>query len=312
MGGSEDTVVSMKLSLEVEVTDGEAGVSFEFDPGIESVVKQYRYEKENGILNIYVSGNSKQKVFQTEEFSLGKVVLDPGEGESASAVVRVKEDSLEIVNDAYDRQQGRINASPEQKITVGRREEESNPDGDDTEAPSVSEPEEEGSGNSGGSGGSGGGKSPDGGNAGPTSEPVKGRPSVENRRPAGRDVGIRSGNLQTADADADTAPDTEQELSEEEPELEEQQKEEDEPELKPEPEQEDMQEPEAGPDIFLLAGTAVGVAAAGLVIFLMVLEYRKKEKKKDAKVEKSAKTAKEKGSKNGKKSGQRRGTDHLS
>ena len=73
-----------------------------------------------------------------------------------------------------------------------------------------------------------------------------------------------------------------------------------------------MQEPEAGPDIFLLAGTAVGVAAAGLVIFLMVLEYRKKEKKKDAKVEKSAKTAKEKGSKNGKKSGQRRGTDHLS
>lgn len=310
MGGSEDTVVSMKLSLEVEVTDGEAGVSFEFDPGIESVVKQYRYEKENGILNIYVSGNSKQKVFQTEEFSLGKVVLDPGEGESASAVVRVKEDSLEIVNDAYDRQQGRINASPEQKITVGRREEESNPDGDDTEAPSVSEPEEEGSGNSGGSGGSGGGKSPDGGNAGPTSEPVKGRPSVENRRPAGRDVGIRSGNLQTADAD--TAPDTEQELSEEEPELEEQQKEEDEAELKPEPEQEEMQEPEAGPDIFLLAGTAVGVAAAGLVIFLMVLEYRKKEKKKDAKVEKSAKTAKEKGSKNGKKSGQRRGTDHLS
>ncbi len=119
MGGSEDTAVSMRLSLEVEMTEGDAEVSFEFAPGIESTVKQYRYEKESGILNLYVSGNAKQKIFQTEEFSLGKVVLDPGSGGSAAAVVRVKEDSLEIVNDAYDRQQGRVNASPEQKISVG-------------------------------------------------------------------------------------------------------------------------------------------------------------------------------------------------
>ena len=80
MGGSEDTAVSMRLSLEVEMTEGDAEVSFEFAPGIESIVKQYRYEKESGILNLYVSGNAKQKIFQTEEFSLGKVVLDPGSG----------------------------------------------------------------------------------------------------------------------------------------------------------------------------------------------------------------------------------------
>ncbi len=320
MGGSEDTVLSMKLSLEVEVTEGDAGVSFEFDPGIESAVKQYRYEKESGILNLYISGNSKQKIFQTEEFCLGKVVLDPGTGGSAAALVRVKEDSLEIVNDAYDRQQGRINASPEQKISVGKSEDEENPGvenpdentpDDDAEAPSVSGSEEAGSGNSGAGGSSGNGRSPAGKDTGPASDPVKGKLPVENIRSSGRDVGIRSGTLQTAGADTD--PDTEQEFSEEEPKLEEQQKEVDKPEMKPEPEE--IQEPESGPDVALITGTAAGAAAAGLVIFLMALEYRKKGKKRKKKksgVKKTAGTAKAKRPKNGKKTKQRRGSDHLS
>lgn len=320
MGGSEDTAVSMRLSLEVEMTEGDAEVSFEFAPGIESTVKQYRYEKESGILNLYVSGNVKQKIFQTEEFSLGKVVLDPGSGGSAAAVVRVKEDSLEIVNDAYDRQQGRVNASPEQKISVGTgandpEPEEENPDDNRTEDPS--EPEESGSessknpgsseesesgGNSGNSGSSGAGSS------GQVSDSAKGKLSLESRHSEHQDVGIRSGTaVQTADAQ--TGPDAEQETLEKEPKPEETDAEEAEPEMTLEPEELPVSKSKSGPDVLLLAGMAAGLAAAGIVICLMVLEYRRscrKNRKKKKGTKRAARPEKEKRPKSGKKAHRQR------
>lgn len=320
MGGSEDTAVSMRLSLEVEMTEGDAEVSFEFAPGIESTVKQYRYEKESGILNLYVSGNAKQKIFQTEEFSLGKVVLDPGSGGSAAAVVRVKEDSLEIVNDAYDRQQGRVNASPEQKISVGTgandpEPEEENPDDNRTEDPS--EPEESGSessknpgsseesesgGNSGNSGSSGAGSS------GQVSDSAKGKLSLESRHSEHQDVGIRSGTaVQTADAQ--TGPDAEQETLEKEPKPEETDAEEAEPEMTLEPEELPVSKSKSGPDVLLLAGMAAGLAAAGIVICLMVLEYRRscrKNRKKKKGTKRAARPEKEKRPKSGKKAHRQR------
>lgn len=320
MGGSEDTAVSMRLSLEVEMTEGDAEVSFEFAPGIESTVKQYRYEKESGILNLYVSGNVKQKIFQTEEFSLGKVVLAPGSGGSAAAVVRVKEDSLEIVNDAYDRQQGRVNASPEQKISVGTgandpEPEEENPDDNRTEDPS--EPEESGSessknpgsseesesgGNSGNSGSSGAGSS------GQVSDSAKGKLSLESRHSEHQDVGIRSGTaVQTADAQ--TGPDAEQETLEKEPKPEETDAEEAEPEMTLEPEELPVSKSKSGPDVLLLAGMAAGLAAAGIVICLMVLEYRRscrKNRKKKKGTKRAARPEKEKRPKSGKKAHRQR------
>lgn len=319
MGGSEDTAVSMRLSLEVEMTEGDAEVSFEFAPGIESTVKQYRYEKESGILNLYVSGNAKQKIFQTEEFSLGKVVLDPGSGGSAAAVVRVKEDSLEIVNDAYDRQQGRVNASPEQKISVGTgandpEPEEENPDENRTEDPSVSEPEESGSESSknpgsseesGSSGNSGNSGSSGAGSSGQVSDSAKGKLSLESRHSEHQDVGIRSGTaVQTADAQ--TGSDAEQEILEKEPEPEETRTEEAEPEMTPEPEELPVSKPKSGPDVLLLAGMAAGLAAAGIVIGLMVLEYRRSRRKKKKGTKRAARPGKEKRPKSGKKAHRQR------
>lgn len=299
IGGAEDTVISMRLSLEVEVTEGNADVSFEFDPGVESTVKQYRYEKETGILNLYVSGNTKQKIFQTEEFCLGRVVLDPGTGESAVAAVRVTEDSLETVNDAYDRQRVRVNASPEQKISVGMKEDDPEPDADRTEDPSVLEPEEGGSGNG---ESSEKGEGSDAGNTGQAAEPVKRRQSLEDRHPERQDVGIRSGTmLQTADADAETDPDTEQGVLEEEPGAEGQRTEEPEAEQTPEPEKIQASEPKSGPDVLLLAGMTAGMAAAVFVIYLMVLEWRKIRKKKETEAKKADRPAKGKRPKSGKK-----------
>lgn len=322
MGGSEDTAVSMRLSLEVEMTEGDAEVSFEFAPGIESTVKQYRYEKESGILNLYVSGNAKQKIFQTEEFSLGKVVLDPGSGGSAAAVVRVKEDSLEIVNDAYDRQQGRVNASPEQKISVGTgakdpEPDEENPDDNRTEDPSVSEPEESGSESSknpgsseesGSSGNSGNSGSSGAGSSGQVSDSAKGKLSLESRHSEHQDVGIRSGTaVQTADAQ--TGPDAEQETLEKEPKPEETDAEEAEPEMTLEPEELPVSKSKSGPDVLLLAGMAAGLAAAGIVICLMVLEYRRscrKNRKKKKGTKRAARPEKEKRPKSGKKAHRQR------
>ena len=327
MGGSEDTAVSMRLSLEVEMTEGDAEVSFEFAPGIESTVKQYRYEKESGILNLYVSGNAKQKIFQTEEFSLGKVVLAPGSGGSAAAVVRVKEDSLEIVNDAYDRQQGRVNASPEQKISVGtgandpepeeENPEEENPDDNRTEDPSVSEPEESGSESSknpgsseesGSSGNSGNSGSSGAGSSGQVSDSAKGKLSLESRHSEHQDVGIRSGTaVQTADAQ--TGPDAEQETLEKEPKPEETDAEEAEPEMILEPEELPVSKSKSGPDVLLLAGMAAGLAAAGIVICLMVLEYRRscrKNRKKKKGTKRAARPEKEKRPKSGKKAHRQR------
>lgn len=320
MGGSEDTAVSMRLSLEVEMTEGDAEVSFEFAPGIESTVKQYRYEKESGILNLYVSGNVKQKIFQTEEFSLGKVVLAPGSGGSAAAVVRVKEDSLEIVNDAYDRQQGRVNASPEQKISVGTgandpEPEEENPDDNRTEDPS--EPEESGSESSknpgsseesGSSGNSGNSGSSGAGSSGQVSDSAKGKLSLESRHSEHQDVGIRSGTaVQTADAQ--TGPDAEQETLEKEPKPEETDAEEAEPEMTLEPEELPVSKSKSGPDVLLLAGMAAGLAAAGIVICLMVLEYRRscrKNRKKKKGTKRAARPEKEKRPKSGKKAHRQR------
>ena len=255
------------------------------------------------------------------------MVLDPGSGGSAAAVVRVKEDSLEIVNDAYDRQQGRVNASPEQKISVGtgakdpepeeENPEEENPDENRTEDPSVSEPEESGSESSknpgsseesGSSGNSGNSGSSGAGSSGQVSDSAKGKLSLESRHSEHQDVGIRSGTaVQTADAQ--TGPDAEQETLEKEPKPEETDAEEAEPEMTLEPEELPVSKSKSGPDVLLLAGMAAGLAAAGIVICLMVLEYRRscrKNRKKKKGTKRAARPEKEKRPKSGKKAHRQR------
>ena len=150
MGASKEDLVSMQLSLEVKVTEGDANtkVSFEFDEGLPGSVRQYRYDRNTGILNLYVSGNAGQKL-SGEEYSLGKVILKAGEG-AASATVSVKQNSLQFVNDAYDLYRvGQINATPEQKVTDGEAQ-------TDVLPPDPGEDEDENE-SSGGSGGGGSG-----------------------------------------------------------------------------------------------------------------------------------------------------------
>lgn len=120
-GESSEEAMSMQLTVQVQVTEGNAdtNVSFEFNDGIACDVKQYRYDRNTGTLNLYVSGRQDQNLFGNGEFSLGKVVLDPGGG-SAAALVEVKSDSLQIVNRAYDLYKFKdVNTSVAQKVTAG-------------------------------------------------------------------------------------------------------------------------------------------------------------------------------------------------
>lgn len=88
------------LQLGMKITSGSREhISFVFDEGITSVVKEYRYQEETGALNIYISG--EQDLFENEKLVIGKVVLDTKAGDGAAASVQVVDKSLKTVNAAY-------------------------------------------------------------------------------------------------------------------------------------------------------------------------------------------------------------------
>lgn len=101
-------IVSLQLSFQIDMPaeDAEKGqVSFEFDSGIDSGVKQYRYRPETGVLTVYISGRealfAAEKLNDKQALTLGNVVLEP----NVTADVRVREGSLvTMVNDAFDLQ----------------------------------------------------------------------------------------------------------------------------------------------------------------------------------------------------------------
>lgn len=269
MGALGEEAVSMQMSLEVRVTKGDADtrVSFAFDPGLSGSVRQYRYDRDTGVLSLYISGDPGHKL-SGGEYRLGKVVLEAASG-AASAEVSVRSDSLSVVNDAYDLQRiGQVNASPALNVT----------DGEEPEDPGSSGAEDERnpSGSLGGDTGSpappGSAVSSAGGDPGPA-------PAGQTRTRKG--VGIRTGGNRTS-AEAGTDEETE-ELTSKRPESD----------IggpkDTDTEKEHAEAPSAGRDgqkiggtgsrdLFLLAVLTAGGIGAGVVIFLMVLEYDRKKR----------------------------------
>lgn len=143
MSPVEKDTVSLQLSMEVEVTKGtsDASVSFAFDPGLPGGVKQYRYQEETGTLTVYISGDGSESLPEGADFSLGSVVLNSENGASAEATVRVKTDSLKVVNRGYDLQvREEIYAPSEGKAVVGSVKE--TPEQPPAEPEPVPEPKE--------------------------------------------------------------------------------------------------------------------------------------------------------------------------
>ena len=136
-------VVSLKLSFEVDKKPSESDVRFEFDNGIASQVKEYRYHPESGRLNIYISGDKKLFEEEADKFTLGTVVFS---NNVKGATVSVVTDSFVTVNDAFHMEEIKL---PESSASQGN--------------------DNSGSGGSGGSGGSSGSGSGGSGGSGGSS-----------------------------------------------------------------------------------------------------------------------------------------------
>lgn len=100
-----EDITALQLSFQIQNEGGTGGnVSFAFDPGLpKNGVQQYRYQEETGVLSIYISGN--ENLYQSQNISLGKVVVDSGAGAS----VRVIKNSFKTVNRAHGMYEGEVN-----------------------------------------------------------------------------------------------------------------------------------------------------------------------------------------------------------
>lgn len=95
-----DRIHSLQLGMKI-TSDSREHISFVFDEGITSNVKEYRYQKETGSLNVYISGQQDLFENENEKLVIGKVVLDTKAGDGAAASVQVVDKSLKTVNAAY-------------------------------------------------------------------------------------------------------------------------------------------------------------------------------------------------------------------
>ncbi len=99
-------IKALQLGFQVNILHGEGesyNMSFLFDEGITSSVKQFSYQEETGLLQIYLSG--EQNLYEGGRITLGKIVVESNGSADVTAGIRVAEDSLKTVNDAFDLQE---------------------------------------------------------------------------------------------------------------------------------------------------------------------------------------------------------------
>lgn len=204
-GKIKDEIVSLQISFQIETKAGDSQknqIAFDFDKSITSAVRQYRYHKDTGILNVYVAG--KEDLCQTEQLSLGSIVLSSDQENGSAASVKIVDQSLITVNKAFDKQAamlgsgtldakadlivgngGEVPKPPEDTGTEDNGTEENPPsDKEDNQNP----PSDDGDNNNGGASG--------GDNSGESSE---------NRRPSKGSGSHSSSNSQSVASSADTS-----------------------------------------------------------------------------------------------------------
>ncbi len=145
-------VVSLQLSFEVDKKPSKDDIQFEFNEGIPSQVKTYRYDPEEGRLNIYISGN--QKLFESDTLTLGTVVLSD---KIENATVHVVKDSFVIVNDAFHMEEVKLpSLSDQEEDNDDNNNDDNNNDNNNDNNTNDNNNSSSGSSGSSGSGGSGG------------------------------------------------------------------------------------------------------------------------------------------------------------
>lgn len=105
--GQQDhgAIKSLQLGFQVNILHGEDEnyqVSFVFDDGLTGSVKQFSYQEETGLLQIYLSGD--QNLCEGGGITLGKIMVE-STSSGVTASIRVAENSLKTVNDAFELQE---------------------------------------------------------------------------------------------------------------------------------------------------------------------------------------------------------------
>lgn len=101
-----DEVVALQISFQIsgQGSVGKDDVSFIFDSSLpQGAVKEYRYQEDTGVLNIYISG--RENIYSSKNISLGKVSVNSDE----KAVVKVIKNSFKTVNKAHGMYEGEVN-----------------------------------------------------------------------------------------------------------------------------------------------------------------------------------------------------------
>lgn len=165
--GTEKEIRSLQLGFQAEGAQ-QAELSFEFDASIGSRIKEYRYQKDTGLLTLYISGS--ENLHTGDSLTLGEIKASVKEG-SVTFSLRAVPDSLKLVNAASDMQSVELGAVNQVELTASG---EAKPDGGGTGTTPDS-----GNGNGSGSGSSGSGS----GSAGSQSSGFGTEAGKNNRNP---------------------------------------------------------------------------------------------------------------------------------
>jgi len=165
--GTEKEIRSLQLGFQAEGAQ-QAELSFEFDDAIGSRIKEYRYQKDTGLLTLYISGS--ENLHTGDSLTLGEIKASVKEG-SVTFSLRAVPDSLKLVNAASDMQSVELGAVNQVELTASG---EAKPDGGGTGTTPDS-----GNGNGSGSGSSGSGS----GSAGSQSSGFGTEADKNNRNP---------------------------------------------------------------------------------------------------------------------------------
>lgn len=107
-------VTAMQLSFEVESSDS-IDVEFAFGSAVSASVKEYTYNEQTGILNVYLAGRS-ELLSSDGSADLGEIQLNGDGGSDAS--VRFVPDSLRLVDASLGQTETTVNSNGEVNLTV--------------------------------------------------------------------------------------------------------------------------------------------------------------------------------------------------
>ncbi len=115
-------VTSMQMSFKVEILQGnkdQTEVAFTFSEGLPSMVKEYRYHKDTGILTIYISG--KENLLSTEKLALGQLTLSSEDALGVKAKISMIPDSyVYVAEGGHQTETEKISSPGYLEVTVGK------------------------------------------------------------------------------------------------------------------------------------------------------------------------------------------------